>query len=89
MTTERDVLTVEVSEGVDLLAARLAQLGLPAHRDGHALAVPLDNDEVYDRILGAVVELDLPLHRLDQRRHRVAELFQSVPTQEEVGQGVG
>ena len=26
-------------------------------------------------ILGAVAELDLPLHRLDQRRHRVAELF--------------
>jgi ABC-2 type transport system ATP-binding protein len=22
-----------------------------------------------------VAELDLPLHRLDQRRHRVAELF--------------
>jgi ABC-2 type transport system ATP-binding protein len=89
MTTERDVLTVEVSEGVDLLAARLAQLGLAAHRDGAALAVPLDNDEVYDRILGVVVELDLPLHRLDQRRHRVAELFQSVPAaQEEVGQGV-
>ncbi|MEU5671391.1 ABC transporter ATP-binding protein, partial [Micromonospora sp. NPDC047753] len=28
-----------------------------------------------DLILGAVAELDLPLHRLDQRRHRVAELF--------------
>jgi ABC-2 type transport system ATP-binding protein len=38
--------------------------------------VPLADDETYDRILSAVAELDLPLHRLDQRRHRVAELFQ-------------
>ena len=77
MTTSRDVLTVEVSEGVDLLVARLAEQGLPVTRDGAALMVPMDDDEVYDRILIAVAELDLPLHRLDQRRHRVAELFQT------------
>ncbi|MEU7875704.1 ABC transporter ATP-binding protein [Dactylosporangium sp. NPDC049140] len=77
MTTSRDVLTVEVSEGVDQLTARLAELGIPAGRDGTALTVPLDSEEVYDRILVAVAELDLPLHRLDQRRHRVAELFQT------------
>ena len=29
-------------------------------------------DATYDLIRGAVAELDLPLHRLDQRRHRVA-----------------
>jgi ABC-2 type transport system ATP-binding protein len=77
MTTSRDVLTVEVSEGVDQLTARLAELGIPASRDGMALSVPLDGEDVYDRILVAVAELDLPLHRLDQRRHRVAELFQT------------
>ncbi|MFG2039246.1 ABC transporter ATP-binding protein [Dactylosporangium sp. NPDC048998] len=76
MTTSRDVLTVEVSEGVEQLTARLAELGIPATRDGAALSVPLDGEDVYDRILIAVAELDLPLHRLDQRRHRVAELFQ-------------
>ena len=42
--------------------------------------VPLADDaptgeSTYDQILGAVADLDLPLHRLDQRRHRVAELF--------------
>ena len=42
---------------------------------GRQLLVPLDDDATYDLILGAVAELDLPLHRLDQRRHRVAELF--------------
>jgi len=84
MTTERDVLTVEVSEGVELLAKRLAEIGLTAVRDGQALVVTMDDEDVYDQILVAVAELDLPLHRLDQRRHRVAELFQT----EEVGQRV-
>ena len=50
--------------------------------------VTLDDDDVYDRILIAVAELDLPLHRLDQRRHRVAELFQTESVAGEVGQGV-
>jgi ABC-2 type transport system ATP-binding protein len=76
MTTERDVLAVEVSEGTDELVKRLAEIGITVERDGPALVVPLGDDEVYDRILTAVADLDLPLHRLDQRRHRVAELFQ-------------
>jgi ABC-2 type transport system ATP-binding protein len=75
MTTATDVLVVEVSEGVEELAARLAALRLSVQRDGRLLLVPLDDDQTYDQILTAVAELDLPLHRLDQRRHRVAELF--------------
>jgi ABC-2 type transport system ATP-binding protein len=75
MTRTTDVLVVEVSEGADELAARLAALRLPVSREDRALLVPLEDDGTYDRILTAVAELDLPLHRLDQRRHRVAELF--------------
>jgi ABC-2 type transport system ATP-binding protein len=78
MTTASDVLAVEVSEGTEALAARLAAADLPVRREGQLLLVPLPADggtDVHDRILAAVVELDLPLHRLDQRRHRVAELF--------------
>ncbi|MGE5829941.1 MAG: ABC transporter ATP-binding protein [Micromonosporaceae bacterium] len=85
MTTARDVLVVEVSEGTEELVARLAQAGLAAAREGHALAVPLTDEGTYDVILDAVAELDLPLHRLDQRRHRVAELF----AREEVSGGHG
>jgi ABC-2 type transport system ATP-binding protein len=80
MTTATDVLVVEVSEGTDELAARLQALGLPVQRDGRLLLVPLSDERTYDLILGAVAELDLPLHRLDQRRHRVAELFASRET---------
>lgn len=75
MTSAIDVLAVEVSEGTEELAARLAALRLPVRRDGRLLLVELADDDTYDQILGAVAELDLPLHRLDQRRHRVAELF--------------
>ena len=75
MTTASDVLAVEVSDGTDELADALTALGLPVRRDGRLLLVELESDAAYDRILRAVADLDLPLHRLDQRRHRVAELF--------------
>ncbi|MEU4481502.1 ABC transporter ATP-binding protein [Micromonospora sp. NPDC023966] len=75
MTSAIDVLAVEVSEGTDELAARLTALNLPVSREGRLLLVPLADDATYDLIIGAVAELDLSLHRLDQRRHRVAELF--------------
>jgi ABC-2 type transport system ATP-binding protein len=75
MTAAYDVLAVEVSEGTGELAAALVTLGLPVRHEGRMLLVPLESEDSYDRILRAVAELDLPLHRLDQRRHRVAELF--------------
>jgi ABC-2 type transport system ATP-binding protein len=75
MTTARDVLVVEVAEGTDDLVARLNELGLEVRRAGHAVWVPLRDEVTYEQILGAVADLELPLHSLDQRRHRVAELF--------------
>ena len=75
MTTARDVLVVEVAEGTDELLARLTALGLEVSLSGRSVQVVLVDDSTYDTILGAVAELDLPLHSLDQRRHRVAELF--------------
>ncbi|GIF12403.1 ABC transporter ATP-binding protein [Actinoplanes teichomyceticus] len=80
MTAASDVLAVEVSDGTDELAARLAEVGLPVTRDGRLLLVPMESDTAYDRILRAVTDLDLNLHRLDQRRHRVAELFTAKET---------
>jgi ABC-2 type transport system ATP-binding protein len=79
MTEQRDILAIEVDEGTDELAARLFASGLSAERDGRLLLVPLESEQTYDTILGAVAALDLPLHRLDQRRHRVAELFANQP----------
>jgi ABC-2 type transport system ATP-binding protein len=75
MTAASDVLAVEVAEGTDELAKELERLSLKVSRDNRLLLVELSTDEAYDQILKAVADLDLPLHRLDQRRHRVAELF--------------
>jgi ABC-2 type transport system ATP-binding protein len=75
MTAASDVLVVEVSEGQDELAIALSEKDLRVTKDGRLLLVPLDSETAYDQILQAVADLDLPLHRLDRRRHRVAELF--------------
>ncbi|MBV1853821.1 ABC transporter ATP-binding protein [Catellatospora tritici] len=75
MTTGTDVLAIEVAEGTDELATALRERGLGVTPEGRMLLVPLDDEATYDLILRTVADLDLPLHRLDQRRHRVAELF--------------
>ncbi len=80
MTTGQGVLAVEVDEGTDALVLRLGQLGLPVGRDGRAVLVPLRSAETYDAIMRAVADLELPLHRLEQRRHHVAELFATSPS---------
>ena len=80
MTEASDVLAVEVSEGTDELSAALTALGMSVIPEGRLLLVPLESDAAYDRILQAVADLDLPLHRIDQRRHRVAELFATKET---------
>ncbi len=86
MTQRRDVLVVEVDEGTEQLAYRLGELGLAVRRTGRELLVPLESDDTFDVIMGAVAALDLPLHRLDQRRHGIAELFADRP--EEVTHGI-
>jgi ABC-2 type transport system ATP-binding protein len=75
MTTDIDVLAIEVAEGTEELREALAAQGLEVATEDRALLVPLSNEDTYDLILRTVADLDLPLHRLDQRRHRVAELF--------------
>jgi ABC-2 type transport system ATP-binding protein len=79
MTSHQGVLAVEVDEGSDELAARLATDGLEVAREGRLLLVPLVSDLTYDQVLRAVADLELPLHSLDQRRHHVAELFAARP----------
>jgi hypothetical protein len=56
--------------------------------------VPLENDDTFDLIVGAVAALGLPLHRLGQRRHGIVELFadgsadRAVEYAEEAGRGI-
>jgi ABC-2 type transport system ATP-binding protein len=84
-TQVRQVLAVEVEEGLVQLAGELARHGLQATAAGRqTLLVPLAGDETYDVVRDCVAALRLPLSRMEQRRHQVEELFrdeaQEVPS---------
>jgi ABC-2 type transport system ATP-binding protein len=74
--TERTgVLAVEVEEGRDELATALRAQGLTVVADGHLLLVALTDQRGYDLVRDAVVELGLPLVRIEPRRHSLEDLF--------------
>ena len=78
LTDETAVLAVEVEWDADRLAALLAERGLEAQALGRTVEVSTSggSDGVHDTILDAIVALDLPLVRLEQRRRSLEELFQ-------------
>jgi ABC-2 type transport system ATP-binding protein len=84
MTQHSDLLMVEVDEDDTALAALLTEQGMTVRHSEHALLVELAGDETFDRIRDAVVDLDLSLHRLEQHRHQVADLFREPTTTGEV-----
>jgi ABC-2 type transport system ATP-binding protein len=78
--TERTgTLAVEVEEGRDALAARLAAAGLTTAIDGSAVLIDLVDERPYDLVRDTVAELGLPLVRIEQRRHRLEDLFRDAP----------
>ena len=79
LTDETAVLAVEVEWDADRLAAMLAERGLDVQALGRTVEVSTagGSDGVHDTILDAVVTLELPLVRLEQRRRSLEELFQA------------
>jgi ABC-2 type transport system ATP-binding protein len=75
-------LAVEVDEGRDVLAARLTAAGLQTIVDGPAVLIDLVDERPYDLVRDIVAELGLPLVRIEQRRHRLEDLFRDAPTPE-------
>jgi ABC-2 type transport system ATP-binding protein len=71
------VLAIEVDEGTDLLAAELSGRGLSPVRSERELLVLITGDAMFDVVRDAVAGLGLPLTRMEQRRHRVEELFRA------------
>ena len=69
------VLVVEVDEGTGELAAELAARGLRTRAEERALLVQIAGEATFDAVRDTVADLGLPLHRLEQRRRRVEELF--------------
>jgi ABC-2 type transport system ATP-binding protein len=74
-TQRTGVLAVEVEDGQDELAAALTARGLKVVSDGHFLLVALAGDATHDTVRDAVVDLDLPLVRIEPRRHSLEDLF--------------
>ena len=74
--TERTgTLAVEVEEGSEALAARLTAAGIAAVVDGRAVLIAMTDERPYDLVRDTVAELGLPLVRMEQRRHRLEDLF--------------
>ncbi len=68
-------LAIEVDDDPSSLADRLAGAGLSVARDGRAVLVALAGDRTYDLVRDAVADLELPLVRIEHRRHRLEDLF--------------
>ena len=79
MTQASAVLVIEVDEGLELLQADLVKRGLNPLPYQRGLAVQLAGDGTYDVVRDSVADLGLPLSRMEQRRHRIEELFRADP----------
>jgi ABC-2 type transport system ATP-binding protein len=88
VTKASAALLVEVDEGIEALAADLARRGLSPVPYQRGLLVHLAGDQTYDVVRDSVADLGLPLSRMEQRRHRIEELFRADPA-EQVGQTTG
>ncbi|HYK29784.1 MAG TPA: ABC transporter ATP-binding protein [Streptosporangiaceae bacterium] len=80
VTQASAVLLVEVDEGLEELQAELGRRSLRPIPYQRGLLIQLAGDETYDAIRDAIADLGLPLSRLEQRRHRIEELFRADPT---------
>ncbi|HEX9032806.1 MAG TPA: ABC transporter ATP-binding protein, partial [Streptosporangiaceae bacterium] len=74
-TQVSQVLAIEVEDGIDQLTAELSRRGLNPVRHERELLVLISGDATFDAVRDAVADLGLPLNRMEQRRHRVEELF--------------
>ncbi len=74
-TQRTGVLAVEVEEGREELTRALTEKGLTVVADGHLLLVALADERAYDVVRDTVVDLGLPLVRIEPRRHSLEDLF--------------
>jgi ABC-2 type transport system ATP-binding protein len=80
VTQASAVLLIEVDEGTELLLAELSRRGLAPVAYQRGLLVQLAGEQTYDIVRDSVADLGLPLSRMEQRRHRIEELFRQDPT---------
>jgi ABC-2 type transport system ATP-binding protein len=74
-TREMQVLTVEVDSKQEDLVRALTARGLEVAAEGHYVHVSIGETAPYDIVRDAVVDMGVGLIRLEQRRHRLEDLF--------------
>src|ERR1700761_7949958 len=75
LTQSSQLLLIEVADRTADLAGELGRRGLEPRPSGRGLLVPIVDESTCDVIRDAVADLGLALARMEQRRHRVEELF--------------
>jgi ABC-2 type transport system ATP-binding protein len=65
----------DVNGGRDVLADWLAREGAQVSADGRLLVVQISDEGTYDLVRDGAAELGLSLIRMEQRRHRIEEVF--------------
>ena len=88
-TQASQVLAVEVEEGAAALADELARRGVPVVTRDRELLIQITGEQTFDAVRDAVADLRLPLNRMEQRRHRVEELFRDEPGTAAAGMSPG
>jgi ABC-2 type transport system ATP-binding protein len=89
VTQVSQVLLIEVEEGTEQLRDELARRGLGPVAQGRGLLVQLAGEHTFDAVRDAVADLGLPLNRMEQRRHRLEELFRDAAAPAVVATGAG
>jgi ABC-2 type transport system ATP-binding protein len=79
-TGATQALTVEVTEnghhdGAAVMAERLVAAGVTAKQDGRLVEVAIADESTFDVIRDVAAELGVGLVRMQQRRHRIEEVF--------------
>jgi ABC-2 type transport system ATP-binding protein len=81
-TRRTGMLAVEVEEGSHRLAAALGSQGLRVRTDDGRVLVALEDEATFDTVRDTTVDLGLALVRLEQRRHRLEDLFREPDARE-------
>jgi ABC-2 type transport system ATP-binding protein len=79
-TQASGILAVEIEGEAaerDKLGHRLAETGLRVHPDGRLLLVDIADETTCDVVRDSVADLGLALVRMENRRHRIEEVFSS------------
>lgn len=74
-TQETQTIFIDVDDKRDELIAALTSRGIEASLEGSSIAVQQENEDQYDQIRDAVVEVDAQLRRMAPRRHQLSDIF--------------